>query len=64
MADETRDEQIARWEREGMLDPACPGCAEVYRNPGLPSAVFAPRHKASSRCESGKRAHCTCDICF
>lgn len=23
-----------------------------------------PPHHASSRCESGKRPHCTCDTCF
>jgi hypothetical protein len=23
-----------------------------------------PPHDASSRCESGKRNHCTCDTCF
>lgn len=23
-----------------------------------------PSHDASHRCESGKRAHCTCDTCF
>ena len=23
-----------------------------------------PWHDASVRCESGKRAHCTCDTCF
>lgn len=23
-----------------------------------------PSHTASDRCESGKRAHCTCDVCF
>lgn len=23
-----------------------------------------PPHDASSRCESGKHNHCTCDICF
>jgi hypothetical protein len=23
-----------------------------------------PPHDASPRCESGKRAHCTCDTCF
>lgn len=23
-----------------------------------------PKHEASPRCESGKRPHCTCDICF
>lgn len=23
-----------------------------------------PRHLASSRCQSGKRPHCTCDTCY
>jgi hypothetical protein len=23
-----------------------------------------PPHKASDHCESGKRNHCTCDICY
>jgi hypothetical protein len=23
-----------------------------------------PWHDASSRCESGSRSHCTCDVCF
>jgi hypothetical protein len=23
-----------------------------------------PHHEASKRCESGKRPHCTCDICY
>lgn len=23
-----------------------------------------PKHDPSPRCESGKRPHCTCDICF
>ena len=23
-----------------------------------------PRHYASDRCKSGKRPHCTCDICY
>jgi hypothetical protein len=23
-----------------------------------------PPHTASSQCESGKREHCTCDVCF
>jgi len=23
-----------------------------------------PPHDASSRCESGKHSHCTCDACF
>lgn len=25
---------------------------------------FGPSHEASSRCESGGHAHCTCDTCF
>lgn len=23
-----------------------------------------PRHEASSGCESGKRNHCTCEVCW
>jgi hypothetical protein len=34
---------------------ACPTCYQ---------GGFAPRHKASSGCKSGSRAHCTCDVCF
>lgn len=26
--------------------------------------TFHPSHDASDRCESGKRPHCTCDVCF
>lgn len=61
---ETRDEQIARWERLGWLDPQCPGCREFYSSPWKPSEVFAPRHKAMDSCQSGKHPHCTCDGCF
>ena len=25
---------------------------------------FFPPHDASPRCESGKRPHCTCNVCF
>lgn len=32
----------------------CPGCLDKN----------GPRHDASSRCESGGRNHCTCDVCF
>lgn len=59
-----RAEMISLWEAKGWLDPNCPGCQEFYKSPGLPSDVFAPSHKASNECESGKRAHCTCDTCF
>jgi hypothetical protein len=63
---ETNEERIARLEQSGDLDPACLTCLRefypVLRETGkLP---FAPSHKASKRCESGKYAHCTCDTCF
>ena len=59
-----REEMIKRWESEGRLSPTCPGCKEFYDYPGLPIDVFAPSHKPSGGCESGKRPHCTCDYCF
>lgn len=64
MSEETREDQIARWEREGWLDPTCPGCRIYYGSPGLPVNVFSPSHQVSDRCESGKLPHCTCDTCF
>lgn len=57
-----REATIARMEAEGRLDPDCDGCRKFYDHPRLDP--FAPRHKASSRCQSGGRPHCTCDICF
>jgi hypothetical protein len=60
----TREEMIADWEKRALLDPICPGCQEFYQSPRLPIDVFAPSHKASGGCESGKRPHCTCDTCF
>lgn len=61
---ETREQMIARWERMGALDPDCPGCREWYISARMPSEVFAPGHRASQRCQSGKHPHCTCDTCF
>jgi len=63
---ETRYAQVGRMEREGDLDPMCAMCRDEFysRTDTMPCDVFAPRHKASSRCESGKRPHCTCDTCF
>jgi hypothetical protein len=64
------EEDIARYinfcEVRGDLDPECPTCQKVFypvlrAGEGWP---FAPGHKASARCESGKRPHCTCDCCF
>lgn len=63
MTTETREEQVARWERDGLLDPTCAGCQEFYRS-AMPTSTFAPSHKASDGCQSGKRHHCTCDRCF
>lgn len=39
------------------------GC-DYCRRLALAREDFAPRHTASDRCRSGKRAHCTCDTCF
>lgn len=64
---ETREEQIRRLEASGDLDPKCATCrAEVYDHPRKlrPSEVHMPPHRASRRCESGKRAHCTCGTCW
>ena len=62
---ETRNEQVARWEAEGRLDRSCAFCQrEWYASPKMPEDVFAPGHKPSPRCESGKHPHCTCDTCF
>lgn len=38
---------------------ACSTCERVKANGG-----FGPSHDASPKCESGKRPHCTCSICF
>lgn len=35
-------------------------CKACQENKGK----FYPHHFASNSCESGKRNHCTCDICF
>ena len=63
---ETREEQIARWEREGFLDPNCKGCAYIYRaTDRMPADVQAgPSHYVSPGCRSGRYPHCTCDTCF
>lgn len=61
-ASETRAERIARLEALGTISPGCPSCQEFYAHPRL--MPHAPSHRASNRCQSGKRAHCTCDTCF
>ena len=63
MTIELREEKIARLEASGDLDPNCITCQKYfYTDPNVDP--FAPRHKASSLCESGHRPHCTCDTCF
>lgn len=42
----------------GDLLVLCPTCEKT--EPG----DLAPRHKASDRCESGGRDHCSCATCF
>lgn len=37
----------------------CVTCSQYTPGDGL-----LPPHDASDRCESGKRNHCTCDVCF
>lgn len=62
-----KEEYIKQLEDEGKLDPNCNGCKEFYneiKNGKEYWEVFAPRHKASSMCRSGKYPHCTCDTCF
>jgi hypothetical protein len=63
---DSAEETIARLEKSGDLDPSCQFCVNhIYRSlregRGLP---FAPGHKASWGCLSGRRAHCTCNFCF
>lgn len=54
---------IARMEANGDLAPTCLACREFYETPD-PRDTFAPRHKASVLCQSGRRPHCSCDTCF
>jgi len=65
---ESSDPNVALYDRcvkSGRIDPNCSTCMEVFGTRDDPHAhAFAPGHTASRRCESGKRAHCTCDTCF
>ena len=59
---------ITKLQFDGMYDPECKMCKEIFLpailNGKKISAVFAPSHKPSPRCRSGKHPHCTCDTCF
>lgn len=54
--------KIQRLVDSGYIVPGCKGCQEFFEHPTVDP--FAPRHKASDSCESGKYPHCTCDTCF
>lgn len=59
---ETKEQKLARLEKAGIIVRDCAGCKPWYEHPT--ADPFVPRHKASPRCASGKRDHCTCDTCF
>ena len=56
---EIQEEMIKENMLHGKIkyDIECNYCVSHYKQ-------HAPYHFASDRCESGKRDHCTCDICF
>lgn len=62
------DYYIKELEINEWINPNCLTCKEVFypqlRQGKKLNEIFAPRHKASVRCESGKTPHCTCDTCF
>lgn len=63
---ETTEEYIKHLEGIGEIDPNCKTCQSVFYpayRAGITS-IFAPRHRPSPRCKSGKQPHCTCDTCF
>lgn len=68
----TNQEKIKQLEESGHLDSNCKMCIEIFyhyylniwREGEFKPSPFAPMHKASSRCQSGKNNHCTCDVCF
>ena len=65
MTSETVEERISRLEELGYIVPDCKTCQEIFYSAVRNGQIaFGPRHIPSSRCESGKRPHCTCDVCF
>lgn len=46
--------------RHKAPEGVCRGCDEERAK----GNDFHPPHDASSRCESGKHNHCSCDACF
>lgn len=56
---------VTKGRRDGRestdLYVACPTCKRMQ---AAGQTVQGPAHRASPRCESGKRPHCTCAVCF
>lgn len=44
--------------RQATAEAECSYCVE-YKGDSM-----MPAHTASAHCESGKRPHCTCDVCY
>ena len=61
-------EYIKILEMAKALDPDCNQCKILFYPKIIKGErvhnIFAPSHKPSHKCESGKRPHCTCDTCF
>ena len=57
-----RDQMMKRQEESSVrisfvLDGTCKTCSQLAKG------EMCPPHDASPRCLSGKRNHCSCDIC-
>ena len=55
--------------RPAPVPPKAVGSGRRHDVPGCPrcdaaDTVFHPAHDASSRCDSGGREHCSCEVCF
>lgn len=54
--DKVKEEALAKF-GDDSESPGCRACLER-------SVFGGPRHKASDRCLSGKREHCSCSFCW
>lgn len=54
--DKVKEEALAKFGNDSE-SPGCRACLER-------SVFGGPRHKASDRCRSGKRSHCSCSACW
>jgi hypothetical protein len=53
-----RPDQQPKQRRAILSGGLCVTCSQHI------ASEIMPPHDPSPRCESGKRPHCTCDICF